>query len=969
ADTPGSPKAMSRIPSLSETSVKTVTETDRLEVHEFESANFLRGGKSWYGEKFPSSGSNVTVLLNLPATKTSYPAKLTIKTRGATSEGQLFHNFSLYLNSATSPVTRWSCTNFSSLARYFTTTLQPGINILRINYTSSLNTASAYLDYVKCLYTADLESFTMPQIFWSPLYDGTVEYQITDLGIANPIIMDISDWKNVALRQFNMTAQTVKFQAIASSTQRNQYFLYSPADYKKPDNITLIENPEWAKLRDPANDYDYIIITHESLLPAAEKIATLYSQEVPADDRLKTIVVTQNQILREFNADINDPHAIRYFLKYAYENWVTAPAYVMILGDGTFDYRGIESSQGNLVMTYQVETISDTDYSTDARFVYISGSDKIMDMAVGRITVRTLSEAQDYYEKLRQYLLEPKYGEWRSRITLMADDPVRPWNNEPGHTTDSESYIARYIPKSLITNKLYLLEYPEVQDATSYGVKKPAATQALMDQLKRGTTIINYLGHGSPTVWAQEYVLYMDRDIGLIDTDGQLPFWIAGTCSWGQFDDINSTCMPEALIARTDDGGIAALAATRPTYGSPNASFISSMLQKLFPGGRIARVRLGTLLQMTLNGQDENNEKYILFGDPALYLALPYQKAEFDKMPSDTLSALKNVAITGRAKDANPDFNGAGIINVFDSDQYVTRYYLTGAGVSSSLSYTLPGEVLFRGNLNIASGAFTSSFFIPKDLNYQNLFGRIKLYGWDNTSGSELSGCYDSLKFTGNSVEIDTIGPEIKIGFEDMNFVTGDIVTSTKKLEIKIEDEHGINIAGQLGHDISVQFDEDKDLLYKMTTDFVYDTDSDSSGTILSALPDLSAGVHQISVKAWDNANNYTTATADFTLTSSEKLHLEKVVNYPNPFRDETDFVFFLTQAGQVKITVYTIRGLRIKTIDGDEMLTAGFHQINWDGRDDFGDEIARGIYIYKIQVQSSELDQKDSYIGKMVKS
>jgi flagellar hook assembly protein FlgD len=68
-------------------------------------------------------------------------------------------------------------------------------------------------------------------------------------------------------------------------------------------------------------------------------------------------------------------------------------------------------------------------------------------------------------------------------------------------------------------------------------------------------------------------------------------------------------------------------------------------------------------------------------------------------------------------------------------------------------------------------------------------------------------------------------------------------------------------------------------------------------------------------------------------------------------------------------ISVYTIRGLRIRTISDDATLTPGFHQINWDGRDDFGDEIARGIYLYKIQVNSPASKQKDTFIGKMVKS
>jgi len=971
ADEPGYPKAMPTINSLSATPNMTVTQSEHLEVHEEEKVNFLRSGLKWSGEKFNTSGSNVSVILTMPKVRDSYVGVMTICTRGAVDE--ISHYFKAYLNNSTTPVASWSATNYQSATTSFSTTLSANINILKINYTSRPSSASAYLDYVMFRYTKDLSAFTEPQTFWSPSYSGIVEYEINDLNFTNPLILDVSDWSNVSIQQYNRNSNLIAFRTASQSNQRRQYYFTAPSFFYKPEKIELIPNPQWITLRNITSSYDYIIITADDFLTAAEKIATLYSQELPPGDRLNTLVVTQNQILREFNADITDPHAIRFFLKYAYENWTTAPAYVMLLGDGTFDYRAIESSTGNYVMTYQVEpAVEDysgfSSYASDARFVYIKGSDQVMDMAIGRVPVRTATEALDYYEKLRQYLTEPIYGEWRSRITLVADDPQRPYNNEKYHINDTESYIAKYIPKSLITDKLYLLEYPEVQDVSSNWVKKPAATEAILNQLKRGTTLINYLGHGSSTVWAQEEVLKMDRDIGLIEAGMKLPLWIAGTCSWGQFDDINTICMPEALINKNSDGAIAILTPTRPTTGTQNASFIGNFIKKMFPSGEISRTRLGALIQNIYNGTNENQEKYVLFGDPALYLALPYQKATFDKMPRDTLAALEKVSVTGRAV-SEQNFNGDGIINVFDSDRYVTRYYLDDAKVTQNLSYTLSGETLYRGNLKIENSEFSSRFYIPKDLSYMNLFGRIKVYGWNTSAMSDFAGCYDSLLFTGTTQFDDTSGPQIVIGFEGMDFKSGDIVAPDAKIKVSIMDPVGINIAGKLGHDITFRFDNDNDLIFEMTEDFVYDVNSDSSGVITSDLPNLSPGIHQITVKAWDNANNYATATAEFILASSDKLKLERVVNFPNPFASTTDFVFYLTQPGQVKITIYTIRGLKIKTILSDEILPPGFHQVNWDGCDDFGDEIARGIYLYKVQVQSSDSNQKDTFIGKMVKS
>jgi len=106
-----------------------------------------------------------------------------------------------------------------------------------------------------------------------------------------------------------------------------------------------------------------------------------------------------------------------------------------------------------------------------------------------------------------------------------------------------------------------------------------------------------------------------------------------------------------------------------------------------------------------------------------------------------------------------------------------------------------------------------------------------------------------------------------------------------------------------------------------------------------------------------------------FILTNSTKLELEKVVNYPNPFTDETDITFFLTQPGKVKISIFTIRGLLIREIEQSEPLDLGFNFIHWDGKDDFGDDISRGIYLYRIKAKSIDSNHTVTFIGKMVKS
>jgi len=979
ADIASMPKSMPTVISSSNSPDIIVTKFEKIQRHEVESVNFLRSGKYWYGERFNGSGSNVSVIFQLPQPTDEdppgylHPAELELATCGISNDN-INHTFSLNVNNISTQ--SWSTRDNFIANKKINLDLKSGLNIIKINYTSSISAGQAALDYMQIRYECPLQPNGNSMDFWGPAYSGLIEYQLSDISFTDPVIYDISDWRNVSIQSYSgQSMDKITFRATNDITKRSHYLITNPSFYKSPKNIELLNNPQWNTLRKEDIGAQYVIITVEEFRDAADDLARLYNEDVRESDRLSTIVVYQDQILREFNASIVDPHAIRQFLTYAFQNWTIPPEYVLLLGDGTFDYRHIESETGDIVMTYQVEPASQSgngfnSYSTDARFVYVHGNDKKMDMAIGRINARTAEEAQTVVDKIRDYTLSPIYGEWRSTVTLVADDPERPRTGEVDHINQSENLVYAYLPASIGVKKVYLLEYPEVQDAATYGVKKPDATADLFKQLEKGTTIINYFGHGSSTVWAQEYILEMERDIDRINTGMKLPFWIAATCSWGQCDDINSMCMPEALLLQPKDGGIAGLAATRATYSSSNGAFVNNLITKLFNPNGVNRIRLGKLLQIiSAAGLNENNEKYVLFGDPALYLALPYGDAKFDPLESDTLKTLSNITVNGSVSGANTSqFFGTGIVKLYDSERYVTRYYTNRNKETKSMSYLLPGEVLFKGQVEINAGQFSSRFFVPKDINYANHSGRISVYGWDPETGEEIGGYYKPLYFAGSESVFDTTGPKVDLGFTGIDFRDGDIVTPKSQFEITISDPRGINIAGKMGHDIVLMLDNDLSNSYKLTEYFSYDTNSDTSGKIIWPIPELSPGKHSVTVTAWDNGNNSTTTECDFNLLTSEGFQLIKVVNFPNPFKGTTDITFNITAAARIECSIYTVRGLRIKMISSEDLQMPGFNTIHWNGKDDFGDTVAKGIYIYKIKAVSIESGQKDHYIGKMVK-
>jgi flagellar hook assembly protein FlgD len=122
-------------------------------------------------------------------------------------------------------------------------------------------------------------------------------------------------------------------------------------------------------------------------------------------------------------------------------------------------------------------------------------------------------------------------------------------------------------------------------------------------------------------------------------------------------------------------------------------------------------------------------------------------------------------------------------------------------------------------------------------------------------------------------------------------------------------------------------------------------------------------------VVAWDVFNNSSSATANFDVISSSGLVLEDIYNYPDPFASNTTFTFQQNLAApiNVKIKVYTVAGRLIREIERIG-ITSKFVKVDWDGRDQNGDLLANGTYLYKVIVHSTDGQYSQSALGKLAK-
>ena len=167
--------------------------------------------------------------------------------------------------------------------------------------------------------------------------------------------------------------------------------------------------------------------------------------------------------------------------------------------------------------------------------------------------------------------------------------------------------------------------------------------------------------------------------------------------------------------------------------------------------------------------------------------------------------------------------------------------------------------------------------------------------------------------------------------------------------------------------------DNDDANSFRLNEYYQANIDDYKNGTINYPLDNLSAGIHNLRLKAWDVYNNSSETEIDFLVFDQDQdIVIENLLNYPNPFISYTEFWFNHNSSAPLNVTIqiFTIAGRLVKSINGITQSDSGSNfsrDFSWDGRDDFGDKVAKGVYIYKITVRSEALNKQVSKTEKLV--
>jgi hypothetical protein len=207
------------------------------------------------------------------------------------------------------------------------------------------------------------------------------------------------------------------------------------------------------------------------------------------------------------------------------------------------------------------------------------------------------------------------------------------------------------------------------------------------------------------------------------------------------------------------------------------------------------------------------------------------------------------------------------------------------------------------------------------------------------------------------------------------SFAFGGLTGQTTTLLAKLSDESGINTSGAgIGHDITAVLDHDPNKLIVLNDSYVSSVGDFRSGRVNNLFKDLPTGPHSLSLKAWDTYNNSAEREIEFMVAHDEKLALTHVLNYPNPFANATTFFFDHNQAGaepdnlEVQVQIFTVAGHLVRTLSAIVSSTEAHQQsITWNGRDEYNDQLARGVYVYRLSVRSPRNGTTASKYEKLV--
>ena len=960
--------------------------------HEKETVNLIRSGREWYQQVIPGTENVVSPQFAdlIPSEQIRYTAR--VLGRSDTESSFTLKQGTTLLKTISVPPVSMTDLNgvFANIAvaedSCLPASAAPAFTIAFRN--NGNLAATGYIDYIDFFARAQLR-YTDKQLFISDTRSVTPA-RVTRFTVSGASVLqvwDITDSFTPKIMETASSASSTTFTAATDSLRKFVAFatstLLRPLISKDP-----LPNQDLHGLG-PA---DMIIVTHPLFEAYAQRIANIHL----ADDGTSSIIVTPGQIYNEFSGGIPDAAAIRNFIRMIDGRGSEGGPplkYLLLFGDGSYENKTPPPGNTSFIPTWQsvnshVGVLSFT--SDDFYGLLDDGegeADGFLDIGIGRLPASDTAAAGTMVRKIASYMDNAGLGSWRNVLCMVADD-----EDANLHMMDAENLTvaAREAAPPLTTEKIYLDAFRQVTTVT--GNSYPDAVKAINNRIAAGCLILNYVGHGNESGLAHERVVRTD-DINSWKNKNMLPLFITATCEFSRFDDVeinpatglisSRTSAGEMVLLNPEGGGIGLMSTTRVVYSAPNYMLNRRIYDYIFSMASDGRsMKLGDIIRLAKinSGTGMNKRNFLLLGDPALRIAWPVQGRVITdsinnisvEFAADTLKALSLITISGHIEDNDGNimdgFNGVVEPVVYDKVSSVSTLANDGG---SPMSFSVTGNVIFRGTTTVTEGKFSFSFIVPLDINYSFGKGFITYYAHDDTG--DVNGSFSEIVVGGFSdINInDTEGPVIRLFMNDTLFREGGTTDTAPSLLALISDDSGVNATGTgIGHDIIAWIDDDMPGAVVLNGLFRADIGVHTSGRLTYPLVISGKGEHTLSLRAWDNLNNPSVATLRFIVETSGVFMLTDLLCYPNPVTDKTTFTAGHNRPDteiDVTITIFTTSGTAVRVIR-EQFYGTGYSlpDIPWDGCNENGSRLARGMYLWRAEAVTAE-GERASATGRII--
>ncbi|MCK3685997.1 type IX secretion system sortase PorU [Maribellus sp. YY47] len=838
-----------------------------------------------------------------------------------------------------------------------------------LSYNASNGTATAWIDYLELNYRQRLKFRGIPLFFRDVPSLGAgkiVEFKVEEAG-STTRLFDVTDINNV--KEVPVELNGTMLSAKRPADELYEYMVFkTDGTFNEPELVGEVENQNLHALATT----EYLIITHSNFRSAAEELAAFHRE----NDGMTVDMVDVDKVYNEFSSGSKDASGIRNFIKMMYDRGNTLK-YVLLVGDGSYDNKNINSGNKNFIPTYQsTNSLNPTaSFVTDDYFVMLDAGESVysgaIDLGIGRLPVSTAYEAQSVVDKIKRYHEPAALGSWRNVVTFIGDD-----EDSGLHMRQAEE-LADSLNKNnnaFYADKIYFDAY--VQEVSPSGDSYPGVNAAINERVKDGVLILNYTGHANERYLAHERVLDIS-DINAWSNTSRMPIFVTATCEFSRFDG-DETSAGEYILLNPNGGGIGLFSTTRLVFASANFKLSKSFYSYIFKNDENGNhYRMGDVMRLAkINiGTSTNKRNFTLLADPALKLSFPKYKVVTSKInqqdangEKETIGALQKVTIEGYVADAFgnkvDNFNGTLVPTVYDKEVLMETL---GNGGETPVKFKVRENIIYKGESSVQNGSFTFSFVVPKDISYSLGEGKIMYYA-DNGL-EDAHGAFENFNIGGAGSEVsDDQGPEIDLYLDSPDFRSGDKTGKNPTLLAYLSDDNGINTVGTgIGHDITAVLDNDYSNVYVLNAYYEANSDDYTSGTLTFPFSNLSVGKHTLRLKVWDVANNSSEKEIEFEVSS--ELEITDISNYPNPVSDYTFFVLRHNQAGAALDIIFDIYDRNGRSVDRFQTTVGSngntTNPIRWDIAES-KIAVAPGVYVYRAIVQNSE-GVISSRSGKMV--